>query len=90
VSIALEENGSTGYLWSQRAAEGSEIQDFKVESGAFPFDELPSITEALIGTGSIRHYTIDALKPGTIIFELRRPWLSLSEPPLRKVTITIE
>ncbi len=66
--VSLEENGSTGYLWSYTVSEENAINLISEESFSF--------SPGAVGAPVQKVWTFEALKPGkyTLLFAYSQPW----------------
>lgn len=84
-SIALYENGSTGYLWSSSLSTGSEQVVTFLDTDLVRDPAPPNMT----GVGGTRYFRFQAQHSGRAVITLlyQRSW----EPePIRRVTLTVD
>lgn len=82
LNIVLEENGTTGYLWSQEAQEDNVIKLTEDKT-------LTSSEKNVLGAPSTRVFTFKPLAEGKTIltFSYARSW---EDEPIRVVKISVE
>ena len=82
--IVLEENGSTGYHWSEELSEEGIVELTSKDD----YSECP---KDVAGCSGKRIYTLKALKPGTVTLTLTYTFLDGNEKPseiaLYKITV---